>query len=213
MNIHIIPHGKDTNNIMNGINYYSAIDKVYLLTGETFSDISQTVKNQLKNIGIKSEIKIINPFDYNNIVYAIMGIAIKHKKDNIFINATGGTNLMAGAAITTSFFIGATSYYVLDSRFVKGSIEDLIVQVPTPKQPLYQNVSKTQRKIMEQLMKKNNTVNSISILCKKLKINPQKMHYHIKKLNEKGLINEIPSGRKKEIEITNAGKLFLKWTL
>jgi len=214
MNIHIAPHGKDINNVTTGLNYYNAIDKVYLLTGEKYLDNSRTLREQLKNLGIEVEIREIDPFDYRDVVDTIMDIALIHKNDNIFINVTGGTNLMAGAATTTSFFIGAVAYYVLDKRYVKKPIGELVIEIPSPKQPLYYDINKSQREIMENLMnmEKKGTANSVQVLGDKMNMYPQKIHYHIKELSKKNLVKTTQEGRVTKVEITPVGNLYLRWT-
>jgi CRISPR/Cas system-associated protein Csm6 len=48
-------------------------------------------------------------------VNSISEIAKKEHDNNLFINITCGTNLMAGASCATSYFVGAQAYYIKES--------------------------------------------------------------------------------------------------
>lgn len=45
-----------------------------------------------------------------------------------------------------------------------------------------------------------------------LSVSAQKISYHIGKLEEKGLVETHPDGRQKNIELSDVGRLYLRWT-
>jgi DNA-binding MarR family transcriptional regulator len=45
-----------------------------------------------------------------------------------------------------------------------------------------------------------------------LGVSAQKISYHIGKLEEKGLVETHPDGRQKKIELSDVGRLYLRWT-
>lgn len=215
MNIHIVPHGKDTNHIKNGLRFYEGIDKVYLLTSKKYLKTAYEFREKLQEFGYLSDIREIDGFDLRNIVDTIVDIARIHRGDKLYINITGGTNLMAGAVTASAFFIGATAYYVLKKDDEKQPITTLVKELPIPTQPLYLDIKGLKRKILETLwkMEEKETINSITELCNKLNESPQSIHFHIKDLERKNFIITHREGRLKKIEITQVAKLYLRWTM
>jgi DNA-binding MarR family transcriptional regulator len=41
---------------------------------------------------------------------------------------------------------------------------------------------------------------------------PQKVSYHVNRLNNLGLVEKEATGRRKNVYATNVGKLYLQWT-
>lgn len=214
MNIHIVPHGKDTNHIKKGLRAYNAVDKVYLLTSEKFLDNSYKLKEQLIDFGYEVEIRQINAFELRSVVDTITDIARRHKNDRLYINITGGTNLMAGAATSTAFFIGATAYYVMEGNNNKDPVSTQVKELPIPTQPLYVEIKGKKRDILEALNKMDGkeSLKSMQELCKNLNEYPQKISFHIADLEKKKLIKTHKEGRVIKIEISPVGRLYLQWT-
>lgn len=97
-----------------------------------FNQTAEEISSKLENIGFKNTCLVeVNPFDMNDIIEKIVKVAEQEKDSLIYINITGGTNLMAGAACSASFFIGAKAYYVLDeNKLPKNStIEQQIIEL------------------------------------------------------------------------------------
>lgn len=219
LNIHIALVGKTEGPILSGIQQYGAVDKVYLLhsTGEDGTEqIANNIKKSLEPLGINKIIfKIIDPFSMSNIVEVLTDIAREESTNNLFINITGGTNLMAGAATAASFFVGAQAYYIkIASKLPKGkSSKDLLVELPVPKIPYHTSLEQTQISILKSIAKKNGRTSN-KIITDELKMSPQIISYHIKELQRKKLIvadiNKNDS-RKKVLSLTNAGNLVLNW--
>lgn len=215
MNIHIVPHGKDTNHIKTGLRFYDGVDKVYLLTSKKYLETAYKLREKLQDFGYTSDIREIDAFDLRNVVDSIVDIARIHKEDKLHINITGGTNLMAGAATASAFFIGATAYYVLEKKDEKQPITTLVKELPIPTQPLYLDIKGLKRKVLETLWKmdEKGTIKSITELCNKLDVSPQSIHFHLKDLERKNFVKIHQEGRVKKIEITQVAKLYLRWTM
>jgi CRISPR locus-related DNA-binding protein len=234
MNVHIALIGRTMEPALKGYQYYG-MDKLFLLhTQDTeefpFKKTAEEVKRRLADVGFSNVFLVeINPFDMNNIIEAIVRIAENEKQASIYINITGGTNLMAGAACSATFFIGAKAYYVLDeNRLPKGStLEDQILELPTPKVPYARNLQKTQLKILSKLVQYNGTASNRQ-LHYELKTSPQKLSYNIRELETKGFVTtkrgwEVQKmyrgkpfikvdRRILAVSITNAGRLVTSWT-
>lgn len=116
MNIHIIPHGRVISHVKRGLRAYSGADKIYLLTSNAFESEGIELEADLEKFGYEVERRLIDAFDLRNVVDTIVSIAKQHSGDDLFINITGGTNLVAGGATSSAFFIGATPYYVLEPQ-------------------------------------------------------------------------------------------------
>lgn len=214
MKIHIIPHGRTTEHIKKGLRAHGAVDKVYLLPSEKFADVAAELAGELETFGYDIERREVDAFNLRSVVDTIVTIARQHTGDDLYINITGGTNLMAGAATSSAFFVGATPYYVLEQQEDE-TLDELVITLPAPKQPLTFELSDSQRRVLEQLgmwdAKSKTSVIGREI-GDELGISAQKVSYHIGKLEEKGLVETHPDGRRKEIELSDVGRLYLRWT-
>ena len=108
MNVHIALIGRTMEPTLKGYQHYG-MDKLYLLhTQDTkefpFKKTAEEVKRRLADVGFNNVFLVeINPFDMNNIIESIVRIAESEKQASIYVNITGGTNLMAGAARSATF--------------------------------------------------------------------------------------------------------------
>ncbi len=214
MSIHIVPHGRVTEHIKQGLQGHSGVDEVHLLSSDRFLETSHELANELVAFGYNVEVHEISAFELRSVVDTIVTIAKKHPDEEIYVNITGGTNLMAGAATSSAFFIGANPYYVLEPQ-ADESIEELIVSLPAPTQPLTFDLNDSQREVLEQLGRWDATGKRGIIgreVGDKLSISAQNVSYHVGELEEKGLVTTNRSGRRKEIELTDVGRLYLRWT-
>ncbi len=214
MSIHIIPHGRVTEHIKRGLQGHSGVDGVHLLSSDRFLETSHELADELTAFGYDVEVHEISAFELRSVVDTIVTIAKEHPGEKIYVNITGGTNLMAGAATSSAFFIGANPYYVLEPQ-ADESIEELIVSLPAPTQPLTFDLSDSQREVLEQLGRWD-AVGKRAIIGREigdeLGISAQNVSYHVGKLKEKGLVTTKRNGRRKEIELTDVGRLYLRWT-
>ncbi len=222
--------GRSPEPVLNGFHHYGSVDRLYILHSanneeERIAHIAIELKKRLAGTGFNEVIlKEINAFDMNNIINAILEI-VEKEEPPFYINITGGTNMMAGAACAASFFVGAKAYYVQGKRQSENSSYK-VIELPVPNIPYYKVIGKSELSILECLRRlggKCTTPQMKSIL----KMSPQIISYHIRELQIKSLIevdnpeskfmkskSEIKKldRRVKTIKITNAGLLFLRWT-
>lgn len=216
MSLHIVPHGENTTHIKRGLRAYGGIDSVALLTSETFWNVAIELQEELGEFGYQVEVYEIDPFNLRSNVDTIVSIAKEQSEIEIYINITGGTNLMAGAATASAFFIGASPYYVLQPQDDDASLDDLIIEIPRPTQPLYFEIEGLKRDILELLWgwEQQGRVNvSNTEIQNAVSESAQLVGYHLSDLEEKGLISRTTEGRKNNIVLTEAGKLYLNWTM
>ena len=219
MRVHIALVGKTKEPILQGIHQYNAIDKIYLLHSRGDDGTEVTAKNiklDLEPFGIREIIlKVIDPFSMQNIVDVITSIATKESTNTLYINITGGTNLMAGAATAASFFIGAQAYYIKDrKRLLKNDpYQNILVELPVPNIPYHTALEKTQLKILNEIASRSGKISNKTI-ADKLNFSPQIISYHVKELKKKKLINALADeydSRKEYLYLTDPGKLVIQW--
>lgn len=214
MSVHIIPHGRVTEHVKRGLRGYDAVDRVYLLPSVKFAETGRDLAEELEEFGYSVEIYEVDAFEMRSVVDTIVSIARDHPGEELYVNITGGTNLMAGAATSSAFFIGASPYYVLEPQ-ADESVEELVVSLPAPTQPLTFDLSDSQRAVLEQLGEWD-AVGKTGVIGREigdvLEISAQRVSYHIGKLEEKGLVDTRRDGRRKEIDLTDVGRLYLRWT-
>lgn len=215
MNVHIVPHGRATIHVKRGLRDYASVDKVYLLTSDAFKDRGVELESELAEFGYDVESHLIDAFDLRSVVDTIVGIAKEYPDDDLFINITGGTNLVAGGSTSSAFFIGATPYYVLEPQDDDEDLDDLVMELPAPTQPLTFEIEGLQRDVLVTLGKWDEQGRRGVIMREigeELGESAQKISYHINQLETRGLVEKRTAGRSKNIYLTDVGKLYLRWT-
>lgn len=215
MKIHIVPHGRATIHVKRGLRDYAPVDKVYLLTSDAFEDEGVELESELAEFGYEVESRLIDAFDLRSVVDTIVGIAKEYPDDDLFINITGGTNLVAGGATSSAFFIGATPYYVLEPQDDDEDLDDLVMELPAPTQPLTFEIEGLQRDVLVTLGEWDEQGRKGVIMREigeELGESAQKISYHLNQLETRGLVEKRSAGRSKNIYLTDVGKLYLRWT-
>ncbi|WP_049937227.1 HFX_2341 family transcriptional regulator domain-containing protein [Haloplanus natans] len=215
MSLHIVPHGETTVHIKRGLQAHGSADHVQLLTSEKFRSVGDELAEELSEFGYNVEIDLIDAFDLRDVVDAVVSVARKNPDQEIYVNITGGTNLMAGAATASAFFIGATPYYVLEPQTGEESIDELVQKLPSPTQPLNFEIEGLQLDVLETLGRWDEEGRKGVILREigeELSESSQKISYHVSQLEEKGLVETEMEGRTKHVYVTDVGRLYLQWT-
>lgn len=215
MSLHIVPHGETTVHIKRGLQAYGSADHVQLLTSEKFQPVGNELAEELTQFGYSVDIDLIDAFDLRDVVDTVVSVARENPDQEIYVNITGGTNLMAGAATASAFFIGATPYYVLEPQTGEESVDELVKKLPSPTQPLTFEIEGLQLEILETLGEWDEAGRRGVILREvgdELGESSQKISYHISQLEEKGLVETEMEGRTKHVYVTDVGRLYLQWT-
>ena len=179
------------------------------------------------NVGKRTcEKRTIKPFDFLNVVDSMYDIYEKYKEEypdaEFSVDITTGTNLTSAAACTTAFFTNASVYYMSDARlFPEKSLKELLIPIQSPKIPDVNRlggISKDILKIMADEQDQGHEVTNSSI-ASMMGMQPQAVVYHVKRLEEAGLVT-IERGytskgkidnRKKLIKIKREGRFVLRW--
>lgn len=215
MSIHIVPHGQTTVHIKRGLQAYGSADSVRLLTSEKFQSVGNELAEELIEFGYNVEIDLIDAFDLRDVVDTVVSVARENPDQEIYVNITGGTNLMAGAATASAFFIGATPYYVLEPQTGEESVDELVKKLPSPTQPLTFEIEGLQLNVLQTLgewAEEGRRGVILREIGEKLGESSQKISYHISQLEAKGLVETEMEGRMKHVYVTDVGRLYLQWT-
>jgi len=228
--VHIALIGRSPEPILTGFYHYGSVNRLYLLHSpnneqDKFADKARDVQRKLAAAGFGGvHLQEIDAFDMRSIINAILSIA-EVENPPFYINITGGTNMMAGAACAASFFVGAKAYYVQE-KSATGNSQYRVIELAVPNIPYFRELSKSELSVLKALDKLGGICTNPELKYR-LGISPQTLSYHIKELETKALIEiggselrprssyteaGISDRRVKIIKMTNAGRLVLRWT-
>lgn len=217
--IHICPVGYYSEPILAVLGSEIPCDVFYFLYNKHEKSIKalNEVEETLKKAGFTDLNRVeINPFEYNDVITNILNIHRKEfKQDNqtkFFINFTSGTNIVAGACCSSSYFIGATLYYVMDSRVNPDSSKGKLVRkIIVPKIPDLEKMNSLARLILSTICENSDGI-SISELSKQCEISPQNLNHYLNVFSEGGMIFKERIGRRVIVNASDQGKMFSSWT-
>lgn len=233
MNIHIALLGREMEHVKTATNRFGRIDKLILIVGKEFEENAKTLEAEFKKVwNIDVAHYPIDPFTKDGVMEIIeimKNIKKIHEKDDIYINISGGTNLMAGVALSAAFMIGCKEvYYLLNPKFLKKGENDLI-KIPVPKIVFPDALTDTQKEVLiaiyKDIEKKRNkgdpdpSIKNINEFADKYynkeKKNPlQTINPHIKTLKEMNLIEvtkDIDNAKQNVIKATEAGRVMMRF--
>ncbi len=215
--VHICPVGFSPDPILTAIGSLPA-DKYYFLYDENEQCIStmQTVRtaleaiNQINNVEIK-----IDPFDYGSMVATLMSIhhdeTHNDSDTHFYINFTSGTNIVAGACCSMSYFIGATLYYVMreDPQIIQSKTQRVKI-IKTPRIPDIEKMKPFAKDILAKICDSKYGI-EMKPLSMYMQSSPQKINHHINAFIDSGLIEKTKNGRNVVLKATEQGKMLNSW--
>ena len=214
MEVHIATVGLTKEPIFHGVNTYP-VDKLILLhsNDDKSKENSLEIAKVVKEMKIICEIQEVDAFDLENVMITIMDLHKKYVQDNLSINLTGGTKVMASAALLAGYILGVRVYYIQDGSIEKNKgkgIKELTIELPVPKTNIT-DLEETQRNMLAYIyQEKGYLERANTAIHEALKISKQNASYHLKQLVEKELISLTIDGRNKIVKLTNTGKLFAR---
>ena len=164
MVVHIAPIGEHTEHVIEWIREVTPVTKIYLIhskkTSETnfakkARDLEKKIKEDYPGVEI-IKVVIENPLNLDDTMDAITKIVHDERENGvenyeIAINVTGGTNVMAAAAILAATMRGTKAYYVLNRRKNPGQ-KSYVEELPIPPIGIVK-MNETQQKILELISK------------------------------------------------------------
>lgn len=229
MHVHITYAGKDPEPAINTVNAIGGIDRVSVLYSKTednqYKKTAETIREKLEGSGRECEMRGIESFNFLNIVDTIYNIyeeCIEKYHDVKFsVNITNGTNLMSAAACTTAFFTGADVYYMMQRMCPGQSLENSLVRIDSPKIPDVKRLKSTSLDILRHIAEEQDCGREVtnSSIAAHFEMKPQATMYHVRRLEDAGLIeteNGITSKgtvdrRRKLLKIKREGRFVLRW--
>lgn len=213
--IHIALVGDDKNNIVNGVGLIGG-NELYPIISEKYADKGfEELDDLLSFCNVHRTIDdtklVIDPFGddaYQELVELILKISDSiEPQDDLYINITGGTNLMSAAGMSGALLARATAYYVLER-------ERDVILLPWHSYDI-SKLKEKDRDVIQHLFEHDGASDSqiCNALRDKMKDKPKKnytlrkIRYSLKKLQEEGYIKQIPDGRKNRNELTIWGKI------
>ncbi len=219
MHVHIAMMGEVTEPVTKAF-HALGFDKLYLLSNKKYQNSIDLVSSTMAMFNVDVEVRYISGFDFQEIVDTIYhAYEDENGKDVSFsINITGGTNLMAAAACSCAFFIGATIYYVLKGD---GPVKDQVCQIPTPKTPNMAALKPESRNILRFILEETEGGRPVTTasLMDRFGRTKQSINHQMNILRSEGLIENAdglsPSGkpdkRYRTIILTRQGRLISSW--
>ena len=205
--IHICPVGFYDSPILEAVGGPLPADKFYFLYNnhEKSMEALKKIRESLETLGQKDMYDVeIDPFDYSSTINAIMRIHHEEKRvdpdSRFYINFTSGTNIVAGACCSASYFIGATLYYVMNSEYAPElKRSDCIKVIQTPRMPdLMRICSKDE----------GATIPELEVY---MESSAQKINHHINSFVDSGLVVKEKVGRNVILRGTEQGRMFCSW--
>ena len=167
-----------------------------------FQDVAKRLKRKIvSEYQIPTELVMVEAYGVEDVIKKILKIIAKERKQSkslersdFAINITGGTKAMVAEASTASYMAGSRLYYVLNPEQARGT--DMVLELPVPSIPRNDsrgNTTKTTSIVLQFIGKLGKTNNSLLLhklqdSRKVTKLTPQKLSYHLQKLEANKLI-------------------------
>ena len=223
MHVHIATVGKATEPVIKAFNAIPGIDKVYLLSSDRFPESRDMLLSFFRMAMVSAESRTVGGFDFQEIVDTIYSIreAEGGRGVRFSINITGGTNLMAAAACSCAYFVGADIYYVQWDDTKPAS--EQLVQIPVPRTPDMRRIKGTTRDVLGYILERADREAPVTAgeINAEFSLSKQNGNYHLRVLRDEGLI-EVTRGvevngkvdnRQNAIRMTRQGRLVASWVL
>lgn len=171
-----------------------------------------TVKSVAEQLLPRGEVELIaiDPFGMSDVMAAITTIPRRHPSSHLTVNISGGTNIMAGAALVGCFMLGADAVYIKEDKGPrKRPLEERLLRLPVPKVAI-RDLRGPQVKVLQVLQEQGraSTAGAVSHLSRTLGMPPQLASYHLKRLVRWGLVDMETVGNRKDARLTDSGFLF-----
>ncbi len=220
--VYIATVGSSIEPVQKGI-LYASPDIAYLLFGASPKLkernpelVARKVKENIKPLGLtKCHLREIDAFSLESVMTEVIKIWQKHMKDRIIANMTGGTNIMASACLLAGFTASADVIYVKEVQEGEDiPLREQVIVLPTPRIPLT-SLTDEQQEILRLLLNETEAGTTLlaranSRIADHMKVTPQTISHHLKRMEQKALIRREKEGRHLNVELTPSGLLFAR---
>lgn len=213
-NVQVSLVGERPGGAVQGLRVPPAFDHLVLLHGDSEKSLAaahkvRAVAGELIPLS-EIELRKIDPFGMADVLYNVIQVRKSHPDADITVNVTGGTNIMASAALVGCFVLGADAIYIKEARGdPPAPFEERVIRLPVPKVVL-EDVKGSKIRILQCLAgsRGSSLSKTQSQLGRELQMSPQLVSSHVRKLQSWRLVTVQLTGRTKLVEPTDAGRLF-----
>jgi DNA-binding transcriptional ArsR family regulator len=206
--------GKDIDNVVSGVVQIGG-KELYPIISRKFEDASRGgLLDALHGVTIHREFEgrvlVVDPFmedAFERIVDLVIDIALRNKKDGweVWVNITGGTNLMSAAAEAGAVLSRSVAYYVVEPI---GDRPSEVITLPwhSIESKLDDPVKMRILKVLADSPKRNTDI----IADMGREMTPRSITYHLKNLEQMGYITRTREGRNVFNRLTFWGRVILR---
>lgn len=178
-------------------------DKVAIIYTEGNEEDLEGIQSRLEEKMVPVIARKVPPWDYHEILSAILEIVSEHEGYSVEFNISCGTRIMTTAAYLAALFTDSPVYFVMNPD--KDEIGDIIEVQPVSVTLL----SEPKKTILRKLEELGGSVDHQRVLGSRTELKASSVSKHLKSLEAAGYIRRGHHGRKTTVEITNLGRIVL----
>ncbi len=161
-------------------------------------EVAEDIKNKLEEFGAEVEIRIVDPFNFEECCVEALKILEREKaQGDVYVSVTGGTKVQSIATSCAAFIAGCKVIYVQE---LKNGAELTEIPYNLAQFDQLSNVKKEVIRVLED-------GDSSAEISKKLGISKKTASQYLRELKEYGLLEVSTNGRVKRYRLTFLGRL------
>jgi CRISPR locus-related DNA-binding protein len=201
--LHIATLGVHHNILVEYVITRRGADKVALIYTERNEDDLMAIRKEIEENLVEVIAKKVSPWDYHEVLSAILEIVAENEEYEIEYNVSCGTRVMTAAAYLAALFTDSSVYFVKSTE--KEEIGDIIMVQPFSVALL----SEPKKIILRKIEEGGGSFDSQSMLGSRADLKASSISKHLNTLEDAGYIIRTRHGRKTRVEITDLGRIVL----
>jgi len=167
-------------------------------------EVAKGIKNKLEEFGAEVEIRVVDPFNFEECCVEALKILEKEKAlGEVYVCVTGGTKVQSIATSCAAFIAGCKVIYVQE---LKNGAE--LTEIPY-NLTRFDQLSKVKKEVIKVLEDGDSSIE----ISKKLRISKKTASQYLRELKEYGLLEVSTNGRVKRYRLTFLGRLCkVRWS-
>ena len=201
--LHIATLGLHQNILVEYVITRRGADKVALIYTEGNEEDLTAIRQEIEGNMVGVIAKKVPPWDYHEVLSAILEIVSDHEEYEIEYNISCGTRVMTTAAYLAALFTDSSVYFVKSAA--RDQVGDIIMVQPVSVALL----SEPKKTILKRVEEAGGTIESQRMLGTRADLKASSISKHLHALEDAGYIIRTRHGRKTRVEITNLGRIVL----
>lgn len=201
--LHIATLGLYQNILVEYVITRRGADKVALIYTEGNEEDLVRIQQEIEGNMVEVITRKVPPWDYHEVLSAILEIVSDHEDYEIEYNISCGTRVMTTAAYLAALFTDSSVY------FVKSTTKDLVGDIIMVQPVSVALLSEPKKIILKKIEEAGGTIGSQSMLGSRADLKASSISKHLNVLEDAGYIIRTRQGRKTRVEITNLGRIVL----